>query len=515
MRRRILLLFAMSIALTTVAQWHIIDMRHGLSESRIRKMCQMHDGRIAIATTATIDIYDGTRFTSFKLLPEFAYPLSEYLDKRQLTCDEEGRIWLRNARTLYVVDTRAGKLVENVGKLMDELGIDNKTVAEWKQVHCPTKVMGISKVSAMLRDCYGGLWIGTEENGIYYSNIQREHQFTTSKDSFAYSPKPPIRSNRTSALASRYASMATNCSLETADGYAWLGTRNGLMVFDADDRHIVTIDSRQGFSTDNVQSLICDNKGDIWAATANGISRCHFNKGRDSLDITNFGEFDGLKLEGREFRACNIYCDSTGRIIVGFAGGSVSFMPDSVCAPCYIFHCPIAKTPDLPLGRIIIMVVAIMVCLTVVFITFIFRSRKYKIFYDKRDETPIMASDSTADILQASEETSADVEFLAKLKATVKSNISDEDFSVQTLSEMMAMERTGLYRRMLSLTGKSPSEYIKDIRMEVATRLLRCSDLPIHTIAQRTGFSTTKYFSRVFKQSFNISPQEYRDNHPN
>lgn len=77
MRRRILLLFAMSIALTTTTQWHIIDMRHGLSESRIRKICQMHDGRIAIATTATIDIYDGTRFTSFKLLPEFAYPLSE------------------------------------------------------------------------------------------------------------------------------------------------------------------------------------------------------------------------------------------------------------------------------------------------------------------------------------------------------------------------------------------------------------------------------------------------------
>lgn len=512
MKKGIISLLVLTFTMSAVAQWHRIDMRHGLSESRIRKICQMPDGRVAIATTATIDVYDGTRFTSYKLLPEFAYPLNEYLDKRQLTCDMEGRIWLRNARTLYVVDTRTGKLVENVGKLMDNLGLDNKTVAGWKQIHCPTTVMGISNVSAMLRDCYGGLWIGTEDSGIYYSNPQRERQFTTSKDSFAYSPKPSFRSFRTSALTSRHAPYATNCTLETADGYAWLGTRNGLKVFNSNDQQIATIDSRQGLSNDNVQSLICDHRGNIWVVTANGISRCHVSTGHDSLDITNYGEFDGIKLEGREFRACYIHGDSTGRITVGFAGGSVSFMPDSVCVPCYTFHYSIAKTPNQPFGRIIILIVAIIICLTTIFIIFPLLKRKYKHFSDKRDAAPITASDSTIGILQASEETSADVEFLTKVKAAVESNISDENFSVQTLSEMMAMERTGLYRRLSLLTGKSPSEFIRDIRMDVATRLLRNSDLPIQTIAQRTGFSTTKYFSRVFKQHFNISPKEFRDN---
>ncbi|MGN0222341.1 MAG: helix-turn-helix domain-containing protein [Prevotella sp.] len=105
----------------------------------------------------------------------------------------------------------------------------------------------------------------------------------------------------------------------------------------------------------------------------------------------------------------------------------------------------------------------------------------------------------------------ADAEFLTKVKAAIETHISDENFTVQTLSEMMAMERTGLYRRMSFLTGKSPSEYIKDIRMDVAARLLCESDLPIGTIAERTGFSTTKYFSRVFKKSYNSSPQEHRN----
>lgn len=111
------------------------------------------------------------------------------------------------------------------------------------------------------------------------------------------------------------------------------------MVFDAADRLVAVINSQQGLSTDNVQSIISDKRGDIWIATANGISRCH-TTGRDSFDITNYGELDGIKVDGREFRACQIYRDSTDRIFVGFGGGTVSFLPDSVCAPRYTFHYP-------------------------------------------------------------------------------------------------------------------------------------------------------------------------------
>ncbi|MGN0222340.1 MAG: two-component regulator propeller domain-containing protein [Prevotella sp.] len=271
MGRRILTLLVLTFTLTAAAQWHVIDMRHGLAESRIRKICQMHDGRIAIATTATIDVFDGTRFTSYKLLPELAYPLNEYHDKRQLTCDKDGRIWLRNERMLYVVDTRANKIVEDVGKLLKELGLDNKTVAERKQIHCPSTYQSISNVSAMVKDCYGGLWIGTEENGVLYRNERRERQFTTSDSAFCHATKPNFCSNRTRELAVRHAPSATNCSLETSDGYAWLGTRNGLMVFDANDRLAATICSQQGLSTDNVQAITCDKRGDIWIATANGL----------------------------------------------------------------------------------------------------------------------------------------------------------------------------------------------------------------------------------------------------
>ena len=98
-----------------------IDMRDGLSESRIRQIKQISDGRIAVATTATIDIFDDTRFNSYKLLPEKSHPLSGYHGKRQLNCDTLGYLWLRNEGVLYVLDTRKGEVVSNVDSLLHSL----------------------------------------------------------------------------------------------------------------------------------------------------------------------------------------------------------------------------------------------------------------------------------------------------------------------------------------------------------------------------------------------------------
>ena len=75
----------------------------------------------------------------------------------------------------------------------------------------------------------------------------------------------------------------------------------------------------------------------------------------------------------------------------------------------------------------------------------------------------------------------------------------------------MAMDRTVLFRRMQSLTGTSPSAYIRSVRMNIAARLLRESQLPIADIALQTGFATTKYFSRIFKETYGVLPKEYRN----
>jgi len=110
----------------------------------------------------------------------------------------------------------------------------------------------------------------------------------------------------------------------------------------------------------------------------------------------------------------------------------------------------------------------------------------------------------------ASTFSSSEQEFLDRLKAVIEQHISDEDFSVQSLSQMMAMDRTVLYRRMHTVTGVSPSVFVKNIRMDIASRLLLDTDLSVCDIAIKTGFSSTKYFSAAFKEVCGVTPSEFR-----
>ena len=512
--RIVILLIALLPFIRLLGQdWQVIDMRHGLSESRVRQMKQMVDGRMAIATTATIDIFDGTRFTSYKLPSERAYFLPGFQGDRQLTCDSAGRIWLRHDRHLFVVDSRKGEVVGNVDSLLKVLRLSEADVVAWSKDSTMSDYEGIFHVKAVVHDSYGGIWVGTKENGILYSNPHRLRQFYTFADSvFFFERQPNFCSPRASELSARYAPSATNCTLAPKTGYTYLGTRNGLMIIDNEDRLVATLDERDGLSTNNIQALIADRHGDVWVATANGITRVH-TIGLDSFSITNYGRLDGIDLEGREFRTCQIHRDSIGAITVGFVGGIVFFHPDSVTVPHYSFRYPrpYAEETTTSSSYSLLWFIPIIVLLLLVGLI-LYRRRRQA--YQVVKPSPV-GTDNLIDKLKTSstQEATADEQFLSRLQTIVEANMGDEDFSVQTLSELMAMDRTGLYRRMQTLTGLSPSNYIKCIRMDVAARLLKETTIPIPEIAMKTGFSSTKYFNRVFKEEFGQSPADFRLSH--
>ena len=96
------------------------------------------------------------------------------------------------------------------------------------------------------------------------------------------------------------------------------------------------------------------------------------------------------------------------------------------------------------------------------------------------------------------------------MQKVVEDNIGDENFSVQNLSGQMAMDRTGLFRKLKILTGLSPSEYIRKVKVDVVARLLRETNHSVADIATMTGFSSAKYCSKVFKSAYKLTPDEYR-----
>lgn len=100
--------------------------------------------------------------------------------------------------------------------------------------------------------------------------------------------------------------------------------------------------------------------------------------------------------------------------------------------------------------------------------------------------------------------------FLQQVIAEVEKNMAEPDFSVEDLSRTLCMSRVALYKRMLSVTGKSPLEFIRDMRMQKAAMLLKKTDMTIAEVAYEVGFNNPKNFSKSFKAIFQVLPSAYR-----
>ncbi|HMG66855.1 MAG TPA: helix-turn-helix transcriptional regulator, partial [Chitinophagaceae bacterium] len=94
---------------------------------------------------------------------------------------------------------------------------------------------------------------------------------------------------------------------------------------------------------------------------------------------------------------------------------------------------------------------------------------------------------------------------------SVEKNIQNPDFSVEDLSRELFMSRVALYKKLLSLTGKSPIEFIRVMRLKRAAQLLKKSQMAVAEIAYEVGFNNPKIFSRYFKTEFGLTPSQYQD----
>lgn len=86
--------------------------------------------------------------------------------------------------------------------------------------------------------------------------------------------------------------------------------------------------------------------------------------------------------------------------------------------------------------------------------------------------------------------------------------MAEEDFNATSLSEAMAMSRMQLHRKVSALTGTSPAQYLRSIRMQRAQELLKRTDLPVGEVAVRVGFKEHATFTRTYKEAFGKLPSE-------
>lgn len=108
------------------------------------------------------------------------------------------------------------------------------------------------------------------------------------------------------------------------------------------------------------------------------------------------------------------------------------------------------------------------------------------------------------------EMTANDRKFLADVDKYIKDMMGDPDTSVESMSAHLCMSRVQLYKRMVSLTGTTPSEYLRAKRIKRAEELIHSDELNISEIAYTVGFNNPRYFTKYFQEAYGLTPSQYK-----
>lgn len=102
-----------------------------------------------------------------------------------------------------------------------------------------------------------------------------------------------------------------------------------------------------------------------------------------------------------------------------------------------------------------------------------------------------------------------DVELLAKIHTIIEDNIDNYSFNIDTIAATVGLSRSSFYKKVKSITNLAPVDFVKEIRFEQATQLIKTTDMTISEIAFAVGFNDPGYFGKCFRRRMNCTPSEY------
>ncbi len=125
----------------------------------------------------------------------------------------------------------------------------------------------------------------------------------------------------------------------------------------------------------------------------------------------------------------------------------------------------------------------------------------------------LFKNNTATDLLNEPDIPHGDKEFLTKLVCMIEENLDEPALNTVFLEKEFCMSKMQLYRKLKTLTGMTPGEFIKHLRLKEAAQLLHQTNFTVSEIFFRTGFNNQSYFFREFKKRYNCAPNEYREQH--
>ena len=130
-----------------------------------------------------------------------------------------------------------------------------------------------------------------------------------------------------------------------------------------------------------------------------------------------------------------------------------------------------------------------------------YRQKMHDLFRNSRSEDLLLDPDMVSD----------DKIFLAKLIQVIEENLDEPELNAVFIEKAFVMSKMQLFRKLKTLTGLTPGEFIKHTRLKHAAQFLIATNLTVSEIFYRTGFNNQSYFFREFKKRYNCAPNEYRE----
>ena len=158
---------------------------------------------------------------------------------------------------------------------------------------------------------------------------------------------------------------------------------------------------------------------------------------------------------------------------------------------------------------IICAIILIIICILIIYNVRLRNQQQLFMMKMKSQLTHEPEQAETDDVAPATPEPEQINEFLKQAIGFVEKNINDEQYNVEALSSDMCVSRMTLYRKIQTLTGQKPTEFIRSIRLQRAAMMLREGHKTVTEVSIDTGFSSVSYFSRCFRSMFGVPPTKY------
>ena len=471
----------------------------GLFSDNILHILELADGRMVITNDSCVNIYDGTSITQHHVSSPEIYHINNYHGHYHVYADENDRLWVKNTGTVWCMDLKTGNTLDLSAKEMTDLFVDSRhklwtvedTVVDGR-IRFESEWGELQDLDADSQCLY--LFFASSKLACYDKQTSELKYITQ-----PYDTAEAKYYDKTSMVVRG----KDDCFYQLRCGKE----RFIFLKFNPQTREWRTVFETK---TGVFHTLCIPNEELALISCPQGLWEINLETGEMNLRA----EVTMKSGETLKTGFNSVFCDHLGRLWLGTYFDGVLYAEGLHAAESHFTL------------YVIIALILLLILLIVAFRRYVVRKdRRERKLMKRLRELTMAAMDNKVEEPKVSDEDNNVVneggsdsepkdaensEFIMKAVALVQQNINTPGYSVERLAADLCMERTGLYKKLTSLLDKTPSLFIRSIRLEHAAQLLKEGKLSIAEIAEQTGFSSHSYFSKQFQEAYGCKPSEYK-----